>query len=307
MYGNFIKGSFLSSDGENRAAYYIYEPKEPKAVIQLSHGMCEYVERYEPHAKYFCSCGFVFAGHDHLGHKGSVKSDADLGYTVAADVLTADLARMTDILKEKYSGLPVILLGHSMGSFILRDYMQKYKGKIKAAVISGTAGPDNPTALGKLLASLICKIKGDHHRSHLLYSMSTGSYSKPFGKGAHKNCWLTRDEKEVERYTADKFSNFIFTANGYKNLFELLSRVSKRSWAESIDKELPILLISGTDDPVGSFGKGVRKVYERIRAANVKDVTLCLLDGARHEPFNEIEPTKSEAYKTVTDWINERI
>ena len=302
-----ITGSFLSANKESNIAYYIWAPEKPRAVIQISHGMCEYIERYAPHAEFFCSQGIALAGNDHLGHGRSAKDEHELGYTYAADFMVDDLASMTDILKEKYPEVPVFLLGHSMGSFLLREYMTKYSDKLAGAIISGTAGPDNPTALGKALAAVIGKIKGDHHRSGLLFMLSIGSYSKPFGKDAEPECWLTRDKSVTEAYKNDKFCHFVFTANGYVSLFDVLGRVSKKSWAQKTDKDLPVLLISGSDDPVGSFGKGVKKVHGRLSAAGTKDLSLVLIDGARHEPFNELEPAKSEALNTVCDWINKRI
>ena len=302
-----ITGSFLSVNKESNIAYYIWAPEKPRAVIQISHGMCEYIERYAPHAEFFCSQGIALAGNDHLGHGRSAKDEHELGYTYAADFMVDDLASMTNILKEKYPEVPVFLLGHSMGSFLLREYMTKYSDKLAGAIISGTAGPDNPTALGKALAAVIGKIKGDHHRSGLLFMLSIGSYSKPFGKDAEPECWLTRDKFVTNAYKNDKFCHFVFTANGYVCLFDVLGRVSKKSWAKKTDKNLPVLLISGSDDPVGSFGKGVRKVHERLIAAGTKDLSLVLIEGARHEPFNELEPAKSEALNTVCDWIDKRI
>jgi alpha-beta hydrolase superfamily lysophospholipase len=302
-----ITGSFLSANKESNIAYYVWAPEKPRAVIQISHGMCEYIERYAPHAEFFCSQGIALAGNDHLGHGRSAKDEHELGYTYAADFMVDDLASMTDILKERFPGVPVFLLGHSMGSFLLREYMTKYSDKLAGAIISGTAGPDNPTVLGKALAAVIGKIKGDHHRSGLLFMLSIGSYSKPFGKDAEPECWLTRDKSVTEAYKNDKFCHFVFTANGYVSLFDVLGRVSKKSWAQKTDKDLPVLLISGSDDPVGSFGKGVKKVHERLSAAGTKDLSLVLIDGARHEPFNELEPAKSEALNTVCDWINKRI
>ncbi|MBE6599679.1 MAG: alpha/beta hydrolase [Ruminococcaceae bacterium] len=301
-------GKILSSNGKDELTYYIYEPKSaPRAIIQISHGMCEYVERYEGHAEYFCSQGFIFAGHDHLGHKNSAASDDELGYTCSADALIDDLAKMTDLLREKFPNLPVFVLGHSMGSFVLRAYIEKYPKKANAAIISGTAGPGSPAGIAKILAKLIGKAKGDHYRSPLLRSLSTGNYYKAFGKNAPREAWLTRDTSVTEKYKNDKFCKFTFSANGYYNLFDLLGRISRNAWAKTVDPDLPILLISGDQDPVGNFGKGVKKVHARLADAGIKDLTLKLFAGARHEPFNEIEPTRAEAYKTVTDWINERI
>lgn len=302
-----INGTFLSSNEKSQTAYYIFEPDSPRAVIQLSHGMCEYVERYSEHAEYFCSQGFVFAGNDHIGHGKTAQSEDKLGFIERSSDLTDDLAKFTDILKERYPDLPIFLLGHSMGSFVLRDYMTKYREKISGAILSGTAGQGDPTALGKLLASLLAKIYGPYHRSHLLFSMSLGSYSKKFGKNAPAEAWISSDSAVCEKYRNDRLCNFVFTVCGYRVLFDVLGRVSKKAWARHVPTDLPILIVSGKDDPVGKFGKGVLNVKKRLSDAGVRDLSCVLFEGGRHELFNETKKIKTAAYKTVTDWINERI
>lgn len=303
---NFKKDLFTSSDGKTAVSYKIYAPENPKAVIQLSHGMCEYVERYAPHAEFFVSQGFVFAGNDHLGHGDTAKTPDDLGYTVSADCLIEDVHKMTEILKSEYKDLPVFLLGHSMGSFISRCYLEKYGKELAGSIISGTAGSGNPTGLGKLLCKTIAAFKGDTHRSELVKSISTGSYSKKFSKNAPASAWVTSNDALREKYDADPLCNYVFTLNGYYNMFDLLGRVSKRSWADTVPKELPIMLIGGSDDPVGG-AKGITEVYEKLKAAGMIDLKIKLFDGARHELLNEIEPVKHETYKLITDWINDKI
>ena len=302
----FIKDSFISSDGKTEIACYFYAPEEPKAIIQLSHGMCEYVERYAPHAEYFTSCGFVFCGHDHLGHGNTAATKDDLGYTVSADFLIDDLYKMTKKAKEKYPSLPVFMFGHSMGSFIARCYLSKYGNELAGAVISGTAGSDNPTSLGKLLCKTISLFKNDRHRSSLVKSISTGNYYKKFGKDAPKSAWVSSDPEVLKKYDADPFCNYTFTLNGYYNMFDLLGRVSAKSWADTVSKATPILLIGGSVDPVGG-AKGITEVANRLKAADVPDVTVKLWENGRHELLNEVATIRNEVYKTVTDWINSRI
>ena len=302
----FIKDSFLSSDGKTQVSCYFYVPEAPKAIIQLSHGMCEYVERYAPHAEYFASQGFIFCGHDHLGHGHTAASENDLGYTVSADCLVEDLSKMTLKAKEKYPDLPVFLFGHSMGSFIARCYLSKYSDLIAGAVISGTAGRGNPTSIGKLLCRVIALFKGDCHRSGLVKSISTGSYYKKFGKDAPKSAWVTSNAAIREKYDADPLCRYTFTLNGYYNMFDLLGRVSAKGWAASVDTSLPLLLIGGTDDPVGGE-KGINEVANRLRAAGASELTVRLWQGARHELLNEIDEIRDETYTTVTDWINSKI
>ncbi len=300
-------GRFLSSNGKTQVAYRFYIPDAPRAVIQLSHGMCEYVGRYEPHAEYFASQGFVFCGNDHLGHGETAENRDELGYTHSADNLIDDLAKMTDIAKKRFPKLPLIILGHSMGSFILRAYLSRYGSLPDAVIISGTAGPGSPTAAGKLLAQNSAKRHGDHYRDQFIKSISTGSYSKKFGKDAPASAWVTSNLQAIKKYDSDPFCNFTFTVNGYYNLFELLGRVSAKKWASTVPRELPIMLISGVDDPVGDFGKGVTKVHRRLQDAGVDDLQLYLLENCRHEPFNEQPAVRDRAYGIVVKWINERL
>ena len=301
-----VKEKFVSSDGKTAVACYFYEPEKPRAVIQLSHGMCEYIERYAPHAEYFVSQGFVFCGNDHLGHGQTAPTADDLGYTVSADFLIDDVRKMTQKIKERYPGLPIFLLGHSMGSFVARCYMSKYKGGLAGAVLSGTAGRGNPTAAGKALCRLIALFRGERHRSSLVKSISTGSYYKKFGKDAPRSAWITSNDAIREKYDADPLCSYTFTLNGYFNMFELLGRVSAKKWAKTLDKTLPVLLIGGADDPVGGEN-GINEVASRMKNAGVTDLTVRLWSGARHELLNEADEIRDETYKTITDWMNSRI
>ena len=296
-------GFFISSDKETEIAYYIYSPESPIAILQISHGMCEYIERYENHAEFFASHGIILCGNDHKGHGNSVKSPDELGYTGSADVLVDDVAIMTDLMREKYPDLPIILLGHSMGSFVAREYMSRYHKKADAFIISGTAGPENPTSLGKLACKLIGAFKGYNHRSKLLFKLANGSYDKHF-KNETRCAWLTNDTNVTERYTKDPLCAFIFTVNGYYNMFDLLSRVSKKSWADTVEKDKPVLIISGDRDPVGNFGEGIRKTYSRLLGAGVLDAHCEIYEGGRHELFNEKAEIKEKAYSDVVGFVN---
>ncbi len=299
-------GRFLSSNGKTEVAYRFYIPDQPRAIIQLSHGMCEYVGRYEPHAEYFASQGFVFCGHDHLGHGETAENANELGYTGSADFLIDDLAKMTDIAKKNFPKLPLFLLGHSMGSFIARAYLSRYGSRPDGVILSGTAGPGSPTAAGKLLCKNSAKRHGDHYRDEFVKSISTGSYSKHFGKDASAAAWVTSNNEVIKKYVSDPFCNYTFTVNGYYNLFELLGRISAKKWATTVPRELPIMLISGVEDPVGDFGKGVAKVHRRLQDAGVQDLQLYLLESCRHEPFNEQPDIRDRAYGIIVKWINER-
>ena len=287
--------SLPSSDGIHTLAAFCWTPENPVGVIQLSHGMCEYILRYTDFAERMCDAGFAVVGHDHLGHGYTARNADELGYmTDAKDpalFLVKDVYAVNSWIKSTFPSLPVILYGHSMGSFIARWALTEYKDAWNAAVISGTAGPEAPTGAGLLLCRVL-GIFGKHNRSALLYNIAFGSYDKPFKADGIKNAWLTRDHKVIEKYNADPFCSYRFTINGYLTLFTLLGKVSAKDWASKMPLDLPMLLVSGEDDPVGNFGKGVREVEARLRAAGATKLSSMYFEGMRHEPHNETENDK---------------
>lgn len=300
--------TYPSADGKNTVVAYIFTPAvgEIRAVLQLCHGMCEYILRYEPLAEYLCANGVAFAGNDHLGHGETAASADDLGYTVDAGYMVEDVRALTSILKERFGvDIPFVFAGHSMGSFIARTYLSRYgREGIDAAIIIGTAGPGAPTGAGKALAKLIGALRGDRHRSKLLKTIAFGSYTKRCPKGSPAAAWISRDEELVARYEADPFCNYLFTVRGYIDLFTLLGGVSKKSWADTVPKDLPILLMAGEEDPVGAYGRGVRAVSDRLLAAGVRDVTLKLYPGDRHEIHNE--PDRQTVFADLLAYVQEK-
>lgn len=298
--------TYPSADGKNTVAAYIFTPAqgEVRAVLQLCHGMCEYILRYEPFAAYLCERGIAFAGNDHLGHGETAANADDLGYTVDARHMVADVRTLTGLLRQRFGEqTPLIFSGHSMGSFIARTYLAQYgREGLCGAIIIGTAGPGAPTGAGKALARLIGACRGDRHRSKLLRTIAFGSYTKRCPKGCSDSAWISRDDALVARYDADPFCNYLFTVRGYLDLFTLLGGVSAKSWASKVPADLPMLLIAGEEDPVGAYGAGVRKVHERLQEAGVRDVRLVLYPGDRHEILNE--PDRERVYADVLSFID---
>ena len=299
--------SFPSADGKTQLAAYQTEPENPRAMMQISHGMCEYFMRYEGFAEYLTSQGFLVFGHDHIGHGSSAPTADDLGFTVAgggADVLVEDVHNLSLQMKAEHPDLPLILFGHSMGSFIARAVLENYGNDYKAAIICGTGGPDIPAAAGKLMASMMMLLRGEHHRSALLRSIGFAGYNKTFEKGCDKNAWLTRDAAVVERYNADPFCTYTFTLRAYHDLFTLVARVNSRKSVARIPKDLPLLLVSGADDPVGSWSKGVRMVADMLEQAGVQDLTTKLYPNMRHEILNELE--KETVWTEICQWMQSK-
>ncbi len=299
------KLSFPSTDGTSNVTGWIYVPTiQPKGVVQISHGMCEYIGRYHRFMEDMADKGFVVCGHDHIGH-GSSSSPERYGYFGAKDGyrnLVEDLHKMTTVVKEKYPALPYFLFGHSMGSFITRLYIAKYADELNGVVICGTGGPNPMAKLGSFLCQCVASVKGPLYRSAMLDKMAFGSFNKRFSPPRTSKDWLTRDPKIVDRYLEDSKCMFLFTACGYRDLTKLSSMANSASWFRSVDRKLPILLISGDMDPVGDYGKGVEKVYQMLKKSKVEDVSIVLYPGARHELLNEIN--YDEVLRDVSCWIS---
>ena len=302
-----IKDRFEYSGGS--LAYRIYEPEgEIRAVVQISHGMCEYVGRYEEYAKHLCERGIVLAGNDHPGHGESAANADDFGYFARKDgvnLAIEGLKTMSELLLDRYADKPLILLGHSMGSFLCRLYVTKYSENLAGAIVMGTGGPGAPTGAGIALANIIAGLRGDRHRSRLLRSIQQAGYLKRCGKNADRTDWLSRDRAIVEKYNNDNYCNYIFTVSGYRDLFRMLEAVSFEDWATKVPTDLPILLISGEDDPVGAYGKGVCAVAGALTGAGARKLRTVLIPGARHEVLNETD--REETYALIDEWIDEVI
>ena len=254
-----LTGTFESSNGTDNCAYYIYVPVLPmnvgyKGIIQISHGMCEYIERYEHFADFLTSHGYIVCGNDHLGHGNSVRSNDDLGFFAEKDGwshLVNDLHRMTMIMKKKYPALPYILIGHSMGSFVARLYLTRFPNELTCAVIMGTGDDKALSEIGVRATRSVVSLKGERFRSDKLNTLIFGVYNDKI-----KDCqtiydWLTHDRDVVKKYIDDEKSNFVFTASGFVDLTTLLRRVSSQQWAEKVPKKLPVIFMAGTADPVG--------------------------------------------------------
>ncbi len=301
---NQEKFKFPSSDGIHETAVYLYadEHVTPVAVMQLSHGMSEYIERYEWFASYFTARGWIVCGNDHIGHGNSV-DPSEYGRFHREDLL-GDLKKVNDILHQRYPELPVILYGHSMGSFFARWYAEMYPDTIKALVLSGTGGPMPAAIAGAALAGILAKTHPEGYVSMNLVKMSFGAYNNRIPNARTNTDWLSRDNAVVDAYNADPKAGFYFTAQGYHEMLKTLVHVNDPKWAKAMPKDLPILLIAGAEDPVGDYGEGVRKVARMLIDAGAKNVTTSIRAGARHELHNEID--KEDQMLVVAKWLHQQ-
>lgn len=298
-----------STDSKNDLNVIIWETeKEPIGVLQIVHGMAEYIDRYDNFAKYMTEHGFNVIGHDHLGHGHSVSDEHDYGFFAEENgdkIIIEDMHSVTQFAREKWEELPNFILGHSMGSFCLRQYLTKYSNDVFGAIIMGTGWiPSAAALLGKTIATNTCKSKGSHTVNPLLIKLTLEPYNKPFAP-ARTNCdWLSRDEKQVDLYVNDKLCGFDFTAGAYKDFFTILEKIAKNRQLIGMRKSLPILITSGSVDPVGGK-KACEKLNAQYKRCGIDEVTLKLWENDRHEILNELD--KSDVYDYIYTWLKSKI
>ena len=307
---------FTSADGRTPIHVRKWSPDEqPKAVVQLIHGMVEFVGRYSAFASYLTDHGYVVVGHDQLGHGESAMTPDDYGYfgEYGNEALIADIHTLRKRTEAEYPGLPYYMLGHSMGSFLLRQYLTEkekyvasYSEGLAGAIIMGT-GQQKAIALqsGIVLSAIIKGIRGHRHRSRLINSMVFSSYNKKFKPARTAFDWLTKNTEVVDWYCDEEWCSFIFTVSAYNEMFKGILKSIDKNRTKTISPNLAMLFVSGADDPVGDFGEGVRKAYMQY-ISNTKcivDIKLYLDD--RHEILSETD--RDVVYADILTWLDERL
>ena len=297
--------TFRSADGVTDIHCIKWAPDgEIKMILQIVHGMVEYVDRYDEFAKYCNDKGILVVGNDHLGHGKSVTSDEKLGYFAdkkGNECVIADIHKLHEITHKEYPDVPYFILGHSMGSFLTRQYIMLHPEGLAGAVIMGTGYQPVPVVrAGMALCSTIAAGKGWLYRSSFIDGMAMGSYNKSFGKPDGGE-WLNSKPENVSEYKTDPYCSFMFTLNGYYNMFKGLAFIGRKSNINSIPKDLPLFIVSGDEDPVGDFGKGVEKVYKELKDAGIKNVSMKLYHGSRHEILKDIE--KETVFEDIVKWM----
>ncbi|WP_077617064.1 alpha/beta hydrolase [Bacillus sinesaloumensis] len=278
----------------------------PKGIVQISHGMAEHIGRYDVFAKALIKEGYVVYGNDHRGH-GQTGINANLmGYFAEENgfnLVVKDMYQLTEVIKNLHPNLPIFLFGHSMGSFLTRRYIQTYGAELAGVILSGTGG--DPGLIGKVgigIARLEMKRKGKKTQSHLMNKLTFGRYNKAFKAARTEYDWLTRDEKEVDKYIQDPLCGGVFSAGFFYDLVSGVAIVNDQHANKKIEPELPMYFIAGDRDPVGNFSKGVLQAAEMYRKIGIKDVTVQLYENSRHEIINELN--KEEVFKDIIHWLD---
>lgn len=279
----------LSSDGVHELAGRVYYPEgDVKGLFHVVHGMTEHMERYDRFMRDMASDGYIVFGYDHLGHGYTARDDSELGYIAHKDGykrLIDDVFVFGSAVKEEAGdNLPYILFGHSMGSFIVRLAAAQYDMQDKL-IVSGTGGPNPAAGAGLALIKLTKLFRGERHIPTLAEKMAFGKYNERFGDDDKYN-WLTKDEDIRKKYAADKFCTFHFTSSAMGDLVHLNKDSNSKKYVNALNKQKPVLLISGSEDPVGEYGKGVMAVYGMMTKADIP-VKMKLYENCRHEILNE--------------------
>ena len=295
-----------SINNRNQLHVAIWEPqRETKAILQISHGMVEYIVRYDDFAKHLNQQGILVIGNDHLGHGQSVLDESEFGYfgKEKGSAVVDDLYEVTKYAKKQYGeNIPYFLMGHSMGSFIARRYLMTYGEKITGAIISGTGYKTAPVLAVAFFFTAVTKFfHGERYRSPFMKWLVFHTYNRKIADVKTKNDWLTRDAAVVAAYNENPYCKFSFTVNGYETLFGAIKYIQKQNNWEETPKQLPILMIAGEEDPVGSYGKDVKKVYKKYQQLGCNHIELKLYQDDRHELVNELD--REVVYADISQWI----
>lgn len=300
-----IPSTFQSTDNKSNIYVKTWPVENPRAVLQITHGMSEYIDRYDAFAKYLNTQGIYVLGHDHIGHGHSAERK-DYGYFGKEDgwkIFASDVEKLYKAGREEFKDIPYFVMGHSMGSFVARTWFAMFKEQPDGVIFMGTAGKNNAIGAGKALVNILKTFKGDRAKSKLVTIMAFGKYNERIKNYKTYNDWLTRDQKVVDAYVADPACGFTFTLGGYSDLFSLLDYINKDSWYKDVPKDVPVLVTAGMEDPVGEYGKGPAEVAEKLQDAGCEDVSLLLYDGMRHEILNEFgkETVMEDIKKFILD------
>ena len=313
----YVSVKHPSADGTTQlnAAFWMPADKDvaPRAIIQITHGMAEYIDRYDAFARYLVGRGFVVCGQDMIGHGQSANTLDDLGHiplSAGKEALLADMHSLRLLAQDQFPGVPFVLYGHSMGSFMVRCYLARYGEGVAAAILSGTGNLAPALShVGGVLARREARKNGERHKSAFIDGMGAGGYGKKI-KGARTDLdWLSTDAREVDAYIDDPLCGVMFSVGGYAALLDLTEECAKPACPAAWPADMPVLFVAGDADPVGDCGRGVQAAAESVqkaRKANAQaaPVQVRLYEGARHEIHNE--PIRDQVYNDIATWIDQQ-
>lgn len=304
-----VKERFITAvDGSEIYLRTWLPENEPRAVVQIAHGMAEHTGMYTEFVEALLHAGFAVYAHDHRGHGKTVKHEEDYGHyepNIGWDKVVHDVILISELIRKEHT-CQLFLLGHSMGSFLARRAVQLHGELYDGLLISGTGG--NPSLLGKIgyfVATMEMKMRGEKTKSPLLNFLSFGNFNSHFKPKRTEFDWLSSDDEQVDRYIDDSLCGFICTTSFYRELFRGVLTVNKMEEYEKTRKDLPIYIFSGDRDPVGNMGKGVQEVYEKYKTCGVKDISIRLYKDGRHEMFHEVN--RQEVFQDLICWLNRRM
>jgi alpha-beta hydrolase superfamily lysophospholipase len=302
--------TFLSADGNTQLHAVEWVPEgNARAVLHISHGVAEYILRYEPLAEYLTARGFAVVGHDHLGHGSSVTEGGTrlyFGPSGSWKWVTGDLYTLRTLAGKRTPGVPWFLLGHSMGSFLARTYLIRYPGTVNGAILMGT-GQMSPAliAAGKTVAMEESLRLGADQPSPVVDKLAFGAYNKRFAPNRTGYDWLSLDAENVDRYIADPLCGGTPTSGLFREMLDGLHFIAKPANLRRMNLNTPVLFVSGAMDPVGDCGKGVQRAYRSFQKAGVRDVSLRLYPELRHELL--CEASRETVYADLLRWMERRL
>lgn len=285
----------LTSEDDHLIKGTVFAPDHTEAALVISHGMAEHDGRYADFARWLAGHGIAVITFNHRGH-GPDCPPKELGHYSDKNgwqKVIGDLHRVLTHSRDEFPGVPLILFGHSMGSFIAQSCVQQYSEAVDALILSATNRINKPELLAyRTLVNGLRRVFGKRHRSSILGNLSFGRFNKNFAPTRTDADWLSRDPEQVDAYLADPLCGFECTTGLWQDLVQGMLSINPKKWR----KDLPVHLFAGSDDAVAEMGKGVTRHFRAIRSAGVKQVTFRLFKGGRHEMLNETNADEVREY-----------
>ena len=302
--------TYPSADGRTLIHAVVWTPEGPvRGVLQIAHGVAEYIGRYEPFARWLTDRGFAVPGNGRLGHGQSLAPGAArlyFGPRGSWNWVAEDVYALRRRMGEEFPGAPYFLLGHSMGSFLARTYLIRWPGTVDGAILMGTGAMPPPViAAGRAIAARESRRVGEDQTSSLVDKLAFGAYNKRFAPNRTGFDWLSLNQDNVDRYMADPLCSGNATIGLFREMLGGLSFIAKPENLKRMNLNIPVLFISGEMDPVGDCGKGVKRAFESFRKAGVRDVSLKLYPELRHEILNET--CRETVYEDIYQWLAAKI